>query len=151
MAPCFYEHPKLVQLLLASEADPNLLNSDGISALMIACLRGCLESVELLLMYDADPSLQTLKGVTALDMASFLGHVDIFDLIHAVNLSQSSSTSPVLTTNEIAANVDNETLNVLNHTMEKMLVDKVETFISIQSRKHKKILLSKDEPHAEIL
>ena len=118
---------------------------------MCACLGGCLESVELLVMYDADPSQQTPGGLTALDIAAAFGHENIVDLIHALKLSQSSSTSPVLTASEIAAKVDNETLNVLNHTMEKMLVDKVETFISIQSQKQKKILPSEDELCAEIV
>ena len=54
--------------------------------------------------------------------------VDIVDLIHAVELSQSSSTSPVLTASEIAVSVNNETLNTLNQAMEKMLVYKAETF-----------------------
>ena len=44
-------------------------------------------------------------------MAASNGHEDIVDLIHAVELSQSSSTSPVLTASEIAANADNETLH----------------------------------------
>ena len=43
-------------------------------------------------------------------------------LVHAVELSQSSSTSPVLTASEIAANVDNEMLNVY---MEKFLLTKL--------------------------
>ena len=150
MVACFCTHPEAVQLLLAAEANPNLLFYNGLSALMFACYVGCFESVELLLMYGADPNLRTLKGVTALGLAATRGHEDIVDLIHAVELSK-SFTSPVLTASEIAANVDNETLKILNRAMEKMLVDKVETFISIQSQKHKKILPLKDETCAEIL
>ena len=129
----FCTHSEVVQLLLAGEADPTHLSYNGTSALMVACRSGCLESVKLLLMYGADLSLLTPGGLTALDMAAFSGHEDIVDLIHAVELSQSSSTSPVPTAGQIAANVDNETLNILNRAMEKMLVDKVETFISIPS------------------
>ena len=84
-------------------------------------------------MYEADPSLQTPVqtpvGLTALDMAASNGHETIVDLIHAVEPSQSSSTSSVLKASEIAANVDSEMLNVLNCAMQKMLDAKVETFI----------------------
>ena len=62
----------------------------------------------LLLMYGVDSSLQSHNGLTALDMAACKGHDDIVDLIHAIELSQSSSTSPVLTATEIATNVDNK-------------------------------------------
>ena len=58
--------------------------------------------------------------------------VNIVDLIHAVELSQSSSISPVLTASEIASNVDNETLNILNKAIEKMLVEKTDSLISNQ-------------------
>ena len=88
--------PEVVQLLLAGEADPNLRNSNGMSALISACIVGCLESVELLLMYGADPSLQTPDGVTALDLAASNGHEDIVDLINAVELSQSGPHPPHL-------------------------------------------------------
>ena len=63
-------------------------------------------------------------------MTAAFGHKDIVDLIHAMELSKSSATSPVLTASEVAAYVDNETLNILNLAMEKMLVGKL-TFVSI--------------------
>ena len=113
MVACSFNECEVVQLLLAGEADPNLLSYEGISALMFACLDGCFESVELLLMYGADPSLQAPDGLTAFKLAASNGHEDIVDLIHAVDRAQSSSsTSPVLTASEIAANVDNETLKL---------------------------------------
>ena len=137
--------PEVVQLLLAGEADPNLRNSNGMSALISACIVGCLESVELLLMYGADPSLPGPGGLTALDIAAYEGHKDIVDLIHAVELSQSSSTSPVLTASEIAANVDNEKLNILNKAIEKMFIKKTEYyFISSQYKTLDKSLPSKN-------
>ena len=107
----FHKHPKVVQLLLAGEADITLVYSDGISGLICACLSGSLESVELLLNYGADLNQQSRFGLTPLEVAAAYGHQDIVDLIYAVELSQSSSTSPVLTASEIAANVDNETLD----------------------------------------
>ena len=143
MAACISSHPEVVQLLLAGEADPNLLNSDGVSALMFACRGGCMQSVELLLMYSADPSLSILD-VTALDIAASNGHDDIVDLIHAVELSQSSSTSPFLTASEIAANVDNKTLNILNKAIEKMLVKKTHSLISSHYKTLDKSLPSKN-------
>ena len=121
--------PQVVQLLLTSGADPNLQDPNGYTALMCACYMGCLESVELLLTNGADPSLLAPGGLTALNIAASKDHEDIVDLIHAVEFCQSSSTSsaPVLTANEIAANLDIEALNILNKTMEKMLIEKTES------------------------
>ena len=93
---------------MTSGADLNLQSRQGLTALMCACHVGCFESVELLLMYGADSSLRSHDGVTALDMAACQGHDDIVGLIQAIKLSQSSSTSPVLTVTEIATNVDNK-------------------------------------------
>ena len=140
MLACLKSHPQIVQLLLTSGADPNLQRSSGYTALMCACQVGCLESVELLLTNGADPSLQTPNGLTALDVAASKGYEDIVDLIQK---KESSSTSPVLTANEIAANLDNETLNILNKAMEKMLVEKTESFIFAQYKALDKILPSK--------
>ena len=139
---CLKSYP---QLLLTRGADPNLQHSSGYTALMCACQAGCLESVELLLTNGVDPSLQTPDGLTAVDMAASKGHEDIVDLIHAVELSQSSSSSsvPALTADEIAANLDNEALNILNKAMEKMLVEKTESFMSAQYKELDKILPSK--------
>ena len=112
---------------------------------MSVCHVGSLESVELCLMYNADPSLQAPGGLTTLSIAASNGHEDIFDLIHAVELSQCSSTSPVLTASEIAANVDNEKLNIFGGALDKVLVAKAKSFISIHSQKHKKTFRSKDD------
>ena len=62
----------------------------------------------------ADSSLQTPGRLTALDMAASQGHEDIVDLIQKKELSQSSPHKPALTAKEIAANVNNEALNMLN-------------------------------------
>ena len=59
-------------------------------------------------MSGADPSMVDSQGLTALDIAVSNGHDDIIDLIQAIDLSQSSTTSPVLTATEIATTIDNE-------------------------------------------
>ena len=82
------------------------------------------------MIYGADFSLQSHDGLTALDMAACEGHDDIVDLIQTIELSQSSSTSPVLTATEIATNVDNKALANLYQAMDKMVIEKTETFIS---------------------
>ena len=124
-------HHHVLKLLLTGGADPNIPLLIGATALMMACFIGCLECVELLLMYGADPNMMLpSSGITALHTAAFLGLEDIVDLLQAVKLSQSSSTSNVLTAAEVAADVDNEALSAFNRDMEKMLVDKAELLIS---------------------
>ena len=134
MLACFNRKPETVRLLLKHGADPNLQHSAGaVTALMCACQSGCLESAELLLMSGADPSMVGPEGLTALDVAACEGHEDIVHLIQTVKLGgQSSTTSPVLTATEIATNVDNEAMSVLNKAMKNMLIVKSEPLISAQ-------------------
>ena len=94
-------------------------------------------------MSGADSSILSLKGLSALHLAALRGHEDIVHLIQAVELSQSSSNSPVLTTNEIASNVSNESLSVLKESMETMLVAKSEALISTHFKNLDKTLLPK--------
>ena len=146
MYACIKCHSQVVQLLMTSGADPNLqMAKGGITALMCACQVGCFESVELLLASGADPNLRSHDGVTALDLAACEGHDDIVDLIQTFELSHSSSTSPVLTATEVATNVDNEVLASLYKAMEKLLVEKTESFISAQYHKIEKVLPHKHE------
>ena len=134
-------HHHTLKLLLTSGADPNIPLTTGVTALMMACFVGCLECVELLLMYGADPSMMhPTSGITALHLAACFGFEDIVDLIQAVKLSQSTSTSNVLTAAEVAADVDNEALSVINRDMEKMLVEKTESLISSLYSKYDKSL-----------
>ena len=151
MHACFNHKPDIVRLLLARGADHNIyhLASDQ-TALMCASYSGCLESVELLLMSGADPSVLNRSGLSALHYAAFLGHEDIVQLLQAVELSQSSATSPVRTTNEIASTVSDEAMSLMDKTMEKMLVAKSEAFISAHYKSIDKTLLpkqSQDTPH----
>ena len=143
MTACYKSYPKIVQLLLTSGADPNLQHSNGSTALMLACHSGCLDSTELLLISGADPSIVGPQGLTALDMAASSGHDDIVDLIQAVELSQSSTTSPVLTATEISTSIDNKTMAIVNKAMEDMLVTKTESYISTYYKKFKKTLPTK--------
>ena len=133
-------HHHTLKLLLTSGADPNIPISMRATPLMVACFVGCLECVELLLMYGADPNMTYSEGITALHMAAYLGFEDIVDLLQAVKLSQSSFTSNILTAAEVAADVDNEALSVLNREMEKILVEKTESLISSLYLKYDKSL-----------
>ena len=141
---CFNRKPDILRLLLTRGADPNLQHpATGLTGLMHASFSGCLESVEVLLMSGADPSVLNLKGQSALHIAALWGHEDIVHLIQAVELSQSSSNSPVLMTNEIASNVSNESLSVLKESMEVMLVAKSEDLITTHLKNLDKTLLPK--------
>ena len=142
MITCYESYHKIVQLLLTSG---NLQHSNSSTSLMLACRSGCLDSTELLLMSGADPSIVGPEGLTALDMAASSGHDDVVDLIQAVQLSQSSTTSPVLTATEISTSVDNKTMAILNKAMEDMLVTKTESYISTYYKKFKKTLPLKSD------
>ena len=140
MTAALNAHTQVVQLLLASGADPNLQGCDGLSALMIASSAGYLDSVELLLKYDADLSIKSY-GLTALDMAAKAGHENIVELLQTAQLSQSSTTSPVLTADEIASNVDNKTMALINRAMEQMLVKGTKSRITADYQKLKQTAL----------
>ena len=144
IAASHYGHSDIVRILLDANADPNLQQpASGLSALMCASLFGFFESVELLLMSGADPSVLSLGGLSAIHIAALKGHEDIVHLIQAVELSQSSSNSPVLMTNEIASNVSNESLSILNESMEAMLFAKSEAHITTHFKNLDKTLLPK--------
>ena len=143
---CLHCKPETVRLLLKRGVDPNLqlIHSSGtVSALMCACRSGCLESAELLLMSGADLSMLSPRGISALEIAAYRGHYDIVHLIQAVELSQSSTTSSVLTDAEIATNLDIKAMSLLIEAMENMLVTKSEVLISTQSKSIDKSLLPK--------
>ena len=134
-------HHHTLELLLTSGADANIPMFIGITPLMVACFLKCLDCAELLLMYGADPNMiYSGEEVSILHLAASLDQEDIVDLLQAVKLSQSSSTLNVLTAAELAADVDNEALSVLNRNIEKILVEKTESLISTLYSKYDKSL-----------
>ena len=146
MSAIVFKQLQAVQLLLVKGADPNLQHTSGVTALMFACQAGYLDTVELLMKYGADPSIKS-DGLTAPKIAADRGHKDVVDLLEAMKpLSQSSTTSPALTANEIASKVfiDNKTMSLLNKANEEMLVKKVESFIATECKKRKEILPPKE-------
>ena len=145
MSAIVFKQLQAVQLLLVKGADPNLQHSSGVTALMFACQAGYLDTVELLIKYGADPSIKS-DGLTAPKIAADRGHKNIVDLLEAIKLSQSSTTSPALTANEISSKVfiDNKTMSLLNKANEEMLVKKVESFIATECKKRKEILPPKE-------
>ena len=138
-------YSQVVQLLLTNGADPNLQHPNGLTALLLACFSGSFESVELLVTSGADISKVGPQGITALDFAAKRGHNNIVDFLQAIKLSRSSTTTPVLTANEIASKVDNKTMALVNRAMEEEVVKKAETFITTEYVKkvRKSDLLSK--------
>ena len=71
MLSCFTGHVHVTKVLLAHDADVNLQNNEGITALMMSSYNGHAEIVELLLhkKYGADISRVTNTGMTALDFS----------------------------------------------------------------------------------
>jgi ankyrin repeat protein len=62
---------------LATGLDPNLVNQNGWSLLMLAAVEGNVPVGRLLLEFNADPALQNNKGETALTIAQHRGY-DLF-------------------------------------------------------------------------
>ncbi len=65
---------------LATGLDPNLVNQNGWSLLMLAAVEGDLPLGRLLLEFNADAALQNNKGETALTLAQHRGY-DLFAAI----------------------------------------------------------------------
>ena len=71
-----------VILLLLSDADPNITDNKGTTALMYACANGHYEVAALLLMaYNADPSLTDNNGSTALCYAAKGGQNEVINVL----------------------------------------------------------------------
>ncbi len=67
MLSCFTGHVSLTSILLAHNANVNLQNNEGITALMMSSYNAHRETTELLLFrYGADVSISTNIGMTAL-------------------------------------------------------------------------------------
>lgn len=62
--------PEIVKILLDANADLDVQNANGFTALMLAAANGKLKFVKLLLSKGANPKLLNKRNETALDMAS---------------------------------------------------------------------------------
>ena len=72
---------EIVELLLESNADVNLKENDGSTALMVAALFGYKEIVELLLQNNAIVNAKKTDGSTALIFAAREGHKEIVEIL----------------------------------------------------------------------
>lgn len=75
------EHIRVVQVLLNSGADPNIIGAYGNNALHTACNRGNIIIVELILVQIVNIDAKNKKRKTALHMATFRKHYDIVELL----------------------------------------------------------------------
>jgi ankyrin repeat protein len=66
---------------LEAGLDPNLVNQNGWSLLMLAAVEGDVPLGRLLLEYKADAALQNNKGETALTLAQHRGYTLFAELI----------------------------------------------------------------------
>ena len=67
-------HHQVIELLLSKDADINIQNNNGWTALMFACAYKHPQIVELLLSKDPDINIQSNSRVTALMLACDIGH-----------------------------------------------------------------------------
>ena len=87
MAASHFNHPSVVEALLEAGADANFASPEsGLTALMLACIRGSEACVRALLAGGADPLMVSHgrhEGVTALDYAKSYNHPAIAALLEA--------------------------------------------------------------------
>lgn len=67
--------------LINTKAELNYQNNDGLTALMLASLRGLEKIVTKLIENGADPNMKTSDGKTALSFASESGNEDIIEFL----------------------------------------------------------------------
>ena len=72
---------EVVKLLIKENADVNVQDEDGWTALLLASLNGHTQVVELLIKENADVNIQKKNGVTALMLASVYGHTQVVELL----------------------------------------------------------------------
>ena len=79
-----HEREAMVRALLACQADVNLQDEQGSTALMVACRQGSTDMVRLLLAQPGCQLALTDKdGDTALSIAQRSAHEDIAALLHS--------------------------------------------------------------------
>ena len=72
----------IVELLLGNEANPNIQNKRGNTALFYAILDGNIEKVKLLLKFGADPYIKNKDNKTAFDyMKRLPNYLEMFKQI----------------------------------------------------------------------
>ena len=71
----------LVNLLLENKANPNLVDANGASALILATQTGNVEMVKLLLKFKADKTVKTKDGKTAFEIAAFAANENIINAL----------------------------------------------------------------------
>jgi len=77
----FKGHDKVVELLLATSADPDLLDMNYSSPLAVASCYGNLRCAQLLIDADADVNLRDKHGKTALHLAVMFDHTELVKLL----------------------------------------------------------------------
>ena len=86
---CRMGYARATAALLACHANPDTRDTDGLTPLITAAIRGHLPIIHLLLRNGADPTLRTLRGCTATDLAS--SDEVRLALVHVRNHSRNSS------------------------------------------------------------
>ena len=94
----------LLNFLLSINTSPDAANSDGWSALTVACYCHHCEAVALLLKANANPNLQTDSGLTPLYIASQKGLTDTITLLLKANanpnLAKNNGATPLFTASQ---------------------------------------------------
>jgi ankyrin repeat protein len=71
----------IVDFLLNNGADPNLVDTNGTSALLYACLFQLTDIAKLLVAHDANVSLKDNRGNTAMDYATMTNNKILINLL----------------------------------------------------------------------
>ena len=77
----YFTNHTVLRLLLERGADPNVTDTDGNTALMIAAQRSDVPAVQALLAWQADVKARRKDGMTALSLARRQGRQDVVDLL----------------------------------------------------------------------
>ena len=103
---------KIVKLLLKHKADPNILNINDSSALLIASRIGDLEMVELLLNAKARMDIQENTGLTALMGAVHANHLEVCKILleYGADVNYTSATNE---STALSAAIENNNLEIV--------------------------------------